>query len=123
MGFETNFLGYIITTLIHLNFFPMGFETLNYQQTNEWSNPHLNFFPMGFETRNDAKNDNFFTTFELLPYGIWNAEHTESDLESYAFELLPYGIWNKLTASFFAFGRTIWTSSLWDLKQIYPPWI
>ena len=55
---------------IHLNFVPMGFETITYSAVM-WGISHdLNFVPMGFETLTYATNRPFYGLFELCPYGI-----------------------------------------------------
>ena len=103
--------------ITHLNYFPMGFETIMrgvFHSDGEpiwtislwdlklmqkkfawWWGRYLNYFPMGFETwlskdllKNIIDLNYFPMGFETSGTELWT--HDDSD----PFELFPYGIWN-----------------------------
>ena len=60
--------------------------------------------------------------FELCPYGIWNVDFIEKKLTGEDLNFVPMGFETYADSDRFN-RRWIWTLSLWDLKQLYFPYI
>ena len=78
----------------HLNFVPMGFETIYYWRFCLWY-CYLNFVPMGFETIGTIFKG---TSEEIWTLSLWDLKRC----------------WNIQIIK----NRRIWTLSLWDLKHL-----
>ena len=109
------FLVFNYYNLTIFELFPYGIWNYRYK-CKYWNKIHLNYFPMGFETASWFIGLRLPTKFELFPYGIWNLTASANvaefiniwtislwDLKLEAwpqstiiqkFELFPYGIWN-----------------------------
>ena len=116
MGFETKVILGPSTVYIHLNFVPMGFETLHLATLLEafwiWT---LSLWDLKLGSFSIDKNISSIWTlslwdlkpamssstaasediFELCPYGIWNSLSDVATTFFTLFELCPYGIWNE----------------------------